>query len=207
MAKVYKPRKNTKSYKEFTRLYKNLAEQTRYYKKLGIELPDVRDAFKRSDANYKNLQQLKKFRTAYLSRVKQVKRDILTIRKTLNVSTSTAYKIYSKDQTHEIGPLKYEDVVIANFKYEIMKLPNLDAREKLMIYIQEYEKTFEDKKELADILQETAEQDKAFEALHNYLKPEILAFNLNELMESLTARKAGEPLTQEFLFEVMDALF
>ena len=206
MAKVYKPRKNTKSYKEFTRLYKNLAEQSRYYKKLGVDLPDVRDAFKRSDANYKNLQQLKKFRTAYLSRVKQVKRDIITIRKTLNVSTSTAYKIYSKE-TNTAGPLKYEDVVIANFKYEIMKLPNLDAREKLMTYIQEYEKTFEDRKELADILEETANEDKAFEALHQYLKPDVLAFNLHELMESLTARKAKEPLTQEFLFEVMDALF
>ena len=201
-----RPRKNTKSYKEFQRLFKNLAEQSRYYRKLGVDLPDVKDAFRRSDASYKNLQALKKFRTAYKARVKQVKKDVATIRSTLGVDTSTAYKIYSRDYTRETGPLRMEDVVIANFKYQVSSMPNLDARQKLTAFINEYEKTFEDQRELANVLQETAEEDRAFEALQSYLKSDELAFNLNELMSALTNRLTGSPITQAYLNDIIDTL-
>ena len=206
MAKKYKPRKNTKSYKEYQRLYKNLAEQARYYRKLGVDLPDVRDMFRRSDANYKNLQQMKKFKTAFTASVKRVKKDIATVRKTLGVDTSTAYKIYSRDTTREGGPLRMEDVIIANFKYQISSMPNLDARQKMLSFIEEYEKTFEDRRELAAVLQETAENDRAFESLQSYLKSDELAFNLNELMSSLTNKLSGSPLTQDYLNQVIDTL-
>ena len=206
MAKKYKPRKNTKSYKEYQRLYKNLAEQARYYRKLGIDLPDVRDMFRRSDANYKNLQQMKKFKTTFTAGVKQIKKDIAAVRKTLGVDTSTAYKIYSRDITREGGPLRMEDVIIANFKYQVSQMPNPKAREKLTYFIAEYENSFEDKKELAKILQDTAEKDKAFESLISYLKGDELAFNLNELMSSLINKLSGAPLTQDYLSQVMDVL-
>ena len=55
-------RKNTKTYKEFSRLIKNLVEIRRYYGKKGIDVPDVRDYYTRSDASGVNLRGLKKFK-------------------------------------------------------------------------------------------------------------------------------------------------
>ena len=204
MATKTRVRKNTKSYKEYQRLYKNLAEQTRYYKKLGIDLPDVKDAFRRSDASYKNLQQLKKFRTAYQASVKQVKKDIAQIRKTVGVDTSTAYKILSRERTD--GALTYDDVVIANFKYQIANIPNLKAREKLSDFIAEYEASFEDRQQLAEILKDTAENDRAFEVMKDYLKGEELLTNMSELMNNLIGKMPNMPVTADKLRDLMDLM-
>ena len=85
-------------------------------------------------------------------------------------------------------------------------MPNLDARQKMLSFIEEYEKTFEDRRKLAAVLQETAENDRAFESLQSYLKADELAFNLNELMSSLTNKLSGSPLTQDYLNQVIDTL-
>ena len=196
-------RKNTKTYKEFTRLLKNLKEQSRYYAKRGVSLPSAGDMFTNADASAKNLRELKKFKTAFQTRVKQVKQEVVNISKELNVSVSTGYSIFSaKENKEKNGPVSYADVAIATFRDKISQFATKSSRMNMYRIVNEFENRT-DKETLARVLSETAEQDAAFEELVHYNKPDVEAQYISELFHNMLGRISDMPLTRD---EISDAI-
>ena len=191
-------RKNTKTYKQFSSMIKNLVEMRRYYGKRGVDIPDVRDYYTRADASAQNLRGLKKFKKQiidpFLSRVKSA---VKGISKEQGISTKVAYKRFSAELA---GPVSGARVTIENFYKEVDSFANAATREPMKKFLQEFELSFDDPDELARVLEETAEEDSAFEALKYYEKADIASNNLYNLLQNMTDKlRETQPLTADIL--------
>lgn len=201
-----KRRKRTKTYNEFSRLIKNMVELKRYYGKKGVDVPDVRDYFTRSDASAANLRGLKKFKKQIVDPfVSRVKSAVKGIAKEKNVSVPVAYKRYSAEQE---GPVSAAEVTIDTFYKQIDSFANAQTRDAMRRFMNEFEASVEDRDTLAAILTETAEEDEAFEALKYYEKSDIAANNLSNLLSNMTDRlRESQPFTADILADQIGDFF
>lgn len=201
-----KPRKNTKTYKEFSGLIKNMVEQKRYYGKRGVDIPDVRDYFTRADASAANLRSLKKFKKQIIDPfIKDIKAKVKAFTKEKSVSVSTAYKRLSGFLS---GRISAADVTLETFREQIDKFPSKAARQMINNFIDEFQAAVEDKDELASILTETAEKDAAFEALMyvSDSQEELVIHNTSLLMSNMLEElRKTQPVTADFLADKLDS--
>lgn len=201
-----KPRKNTKTYKEFSSLIKNMVEQKRYYGKRGVDIPDVRDYFTRADASAANLRGLKKFKKQIIDPfIKDIKARVKAFSMQKNVSTSTAYKRLSGLLS---GRISAADVTLETFREQIDKFPSKAARQTINNFIDEFQAVTEDKDELARILTETAEKDAAFEALMyvSDSQEELVIHNTSLLMTNMLEElRKTQPITADMLADKLDS--
>ena len=201
-----KPRKNTKTYKAFSSLIKNMVEQKRYYGKRGVDIPDVRDYFTRSDASAANLRGLRKFKKQIVDPfIKDIKSRVQSFRKDKGVSTSTAYKRLSGLLS---GHISAADVTLETFREQIDKFPAKSARQTMYNFIDEFSAAVEDKDELARILTETAEKDAAFEALMyvSDSQEELVIHNTSLLMANMLEElRKTQPITADILADKLDS--
>lgn len=193
-------RKNTKTYKEFSRMIKNLVEIRRYYGKKGIDVPDVRDYYTRSDASGANLRGLKKFKKQIIDPfISDIKAKVKGIVKDKGLSTKVAYKRLSALLS---GPAKAADVTIETFYKNVESFANADTRTAMKKFMVEFEGAVEDRDELARILQETAEEDEAFEMLQRYQSGEQAYNNLANLITNMLHKlQETQPITAEDLLD------
>lgn len=201
-----KRRKRTKTYNEFSRLIKNMVEIKRYYGKKGVDVPDVRDYFTRADASAANLRGLKKFKKQVVDPfVSRVKSAVKGLAKEKGVSVPVAYKRYSAEQE---GPVSAAEVTIETFYKQIDSFANADTREAMRRFMNRFEASVEDREELGRILEETAAEDEAFEALKYYEKSDVAANNLSELISNMTERlRKTQPFTADALAEMIGDFF
>lgn len=201
-----KPRKNTKTYKAFSSLIKNMVEQKRYYGKRGIDVPDVRDYFTRSDASAANLRGLRKFKKQIVDPfIRDIKSRVQSFRKDKGVSTSTAYKRLSGLLS---GHISAADVTLETFRQQIDKFPSKAARDTINKFMDEFSAAVEDKDELARILTETAEKDAAFEALMygSDTDEEFIVQNTSLLMTNMLSKlRETQPLTADILADKIES--
>ena len=198
-----KIRKNTKTYKEWTKVYKALQEQERYYRQKGIDLPSVKDLFARSDVSAKNLRELKKYRTAFKARVKQVKEMISKIRKQFGVGTRDAYQLAAESMGEE--PLKMSAVIFDSFREKIDKLALRHSRETMRRFTNKLIDTVGEE-EAARVLQQTAEEDRLFEVLTYYNKEEEETQHLYNLMNKMIEKADPGALTRDELVDFMETI-
>lgn len=193
-------RKNTKTYKEFSRLIKNMVETKRYYGKKGIDVPDVRDYYTRSDASGVNLRGLKKFKKQIIDPfISNIKSRVKGLAKEKGLSTGTAYRRLSGLLS---GPAKAAEVTIDTFYKNIDSFANADTRAAMKRFMDEFEGSVEDRDELADILRTTAEEDEAFEALLRYQKGDQAYNNLANLIKNMLEKlRETEPVTADALLD------
>ena len=201
-----KRRKRTKAYNEFSRLIKNMVEMRRYYGKNGVYIPDVRDYYTRADASAANLKGLKKFKKQVVDPfVSRVKSAVKGIAKDKGLSIPVSYKRYSAEQE---GPVSAAEVTIDTFYKQIDSFANAQTREAMRRFMNEFEASVEDREQLADILEETAEEDEAFEALKYYEKADIASNNLSNLIANMTDRlRETQPFTADILADKIGEFF
>lgn len=198
-----KIRKNTKTYKEWTRTYKALQEQERYYRKRGIQIPSVKDLFSRSDVSAKNLRQLKKFKTMTKAYIKNLKTEIAQIRKRFGVTAKEAYQLFSGRRDEE--RLMMSDAIFEAFNEKISRLALKHSRNAMTQFTNKLIDVM-GREEAARVLQETAEEDRLFEVLTYYNKEEEETQHLYNLMNKMLDHADPGVLTRDELTDFMEMI-
>ena len=177
-----------------------MVETRRYYGKKGIDVPDVRDYYTRSDASSANLRGLQKFKKQIIDPfIAQIKSRVKSIAKEKGLSSTVAYKRLSGILS---GPAKAAEVTIDTFYKNIDSFANADTRAAMKRFMNEFEASVEDRDELADILRKTAEEDEAFEMLQRYQKGDQAYNNLANLITNMLNKlRETEPITAEALLD------
>lgn len=198
-----KPRKNTKTYKEFTKTLKALKEQSRYYGRRGISLPSAGDLFTNADASAKNLRQLKKFQKLFKARVKDIKNQARRISKEFGISIKSAYSYLSGRLEEPV--VNAEDVYFQVMYEKIDKLATHTSRDALKNFINQLAGQI-GTTEAARVFEETAREDKAFEALQHYNKSEVELSHVNFLIDKMLDRADLGPLQRDAIMDFMDLI-
>lgn len=198
-----KPRKNTKTYKEFTKILKALKEQSRYYGRRGISLPSAGDLFTNADASAKNLRQLKKFQKLFKASVKDIKSQVRKIAKAFGISIKSAYSYLSARREEPV--VNAEDVYFQVMYDKIDKLATRTSRDALKNFVNQLAGQI-GTTEAARVFEETAKEDKAFEALLKYSKPEIELSNVNLLINKMMNNADLGQLQRDAIMDFMDLI-
>ena len=160
-------RKPTKTAREYDRIYKNIKEQERYYRKRGISLPEI-SAADFGGKTRSGLAAIRKYRSQLQATIKDLQKEAKALKKELGVSTAAAYEIISGQRAPEI-PF-YSDVAIDNFYSIVQRWATRSSRETMYKFLNEIRNTVDDD-DFARVLYDTANEGGAMEELqfyHNY---------------------------------------
>lgn len=176
--------KLTKTAMEFNRLYKNIRQQERYYKKKGISLPEI-SAADFGPKNRSGLAALKKYKKIFQQTVKGIQAEAKALQKEMGISSAAAYEIISGERAADVP--SYSDVAIDNFYAIVDKWATRSSRETMYQFLNSIRNSVDDD-DFARVLYDTAQEGGAMEELQFYHAYAEEAGLLQPLIYSMLAK-------------------